>query len=111
MDMPNEYPESKPATIQLTPPAEPEDGGEVFPPRIENRYMMGDLVVIERPDAQLPLLRFKIGRMEKRGAVFPSYDGNRQIGERVTDYQIDIFHLFGFGETLEKAEAMARRAH
>lgn len=113
------YPGTYPATIDANstsppPPVleeESDDAADLVHVRQQRSYAVGGLMVQETPNPQVPSLRFKVGRMEKRDAVYPNYDGNRQIGERHSTDLVPTFHMLGFGETLEKAEAMARRTH
>jgi hypothetical protein len=68
---------------------------------------MPDIRIREYPLAQNPFLRYQIGRMETRPITLPCFEGRLLVGHRVGRKQVSVFHLLGWGDTQEKAEALA----
>lgn len=73
---------------------------------------MTNTKIVENPHTKNKFLRFCVGTVEKRNMMLPIYLNNPHIVSRHDESasEVDIFMVRGFGETLEKAERMARRA-
>jgi hypothetical protein len=72
----------------------------------ERITMTNTTIIRERPDAKMPFLRFQVGYMESRPMQNPLF-----VGKSIDSYYLAgsdrVFHLLGFGETLDLAEKMA----
>ena len=69
-------------------------------------------IVRDYPKARFPFLRFQIGRMATRPeqvVVWDSTERRRVVGYKPGPINVSVFHLLGFGSTLEKAERMVAR--
>jgi hypothetical protein len=63
------------------------------------------MIVKELPHATCTVLRFQIGEMEMRNEVWPRLGlANEVLGLQESQHKISVFHLYGFGSTLEMAE-------
>ena len=62
----------------------------------------------EQPNCKHPFMRFQIGEARTRTEQFPVYDSGRVIMHRESQTQAQLFHLVGFGDSLKKAELMAK---
>ncbi len=63
------------------------------------------------PKATLAWMRVQVGRMETRQLLEPIYggrSGHTLCGHRLSEETGAVFHVLGYGETLEEAEAMAK---
>jgi len=60
------------------------------------------------PKSENQFLRFQVGRMELRKMRIPIYGENKMfICECEGSQTTAVFHLLGWGDTMDKAEAMA----
>lgn len=78
------------------------------PQNASTTQTLGGVFVRERPDARCPFLRVQVGRWEKRHGFDPEYTpSGAYTGLRCQSRLDAIFHLLGFGETRQQAEAIA----
>lgn len=72
--------------------------------------VFADEEVRQYPDAKFPFLRFQIGRKIDRPMLEPIFEGKAVTGYLHNGRNVSVFRLLGWGETLEAAQRMARRA-
>ena len=70
-------------------------------------------IVVEHPNSPYDFLRYQVVVHEQRFASGPDYQyrkSHKVMGHHKEEAKVPVLTLLGFGSTLEKAEAMARRA-
>lgn len=71
------------------------------------------MITRENHSTENTFLRYQVGEMRRRPMVVPIYEESRPGGPEVLkgtktiSQTVEIFHVFGFGDTLQKAKRMA----
>ena len=66
-------------------------------------------MIREYPTSQTSFLKFQVGNMETRFNVAPVDCYKLDLGFKTTSEVTKIFHLKGWGETMEAAQKMASK--